>query len=345
MKEYPNFAQIGKSFSSKINKDFDNIIGIYNSHYIVCLKENDNVITLYDINDGNKQYKQYTNICKQHDSCQKKAKIIDDTLFLECLFSNEKYHYSIIYLSNDKLYQSKDYSYGTVRPINNKEILECCKAQIQLSENSKELTDINKVSCFNVETQTNQVICIFSPIPNETLTNVLLSRDGSKLIVTSLFNNDVIVTVRSIKNRIADEISKYWVVDKIYKLHEIKIVGNYLIILSSKTIDIYDLENGKNCFCIASENGPDKNQILFDSGSFATIINNVVLIWNRHTINNRIHLKLSITEFINSKELKDVIMDPNGSTPNPPISITTDNNTSKLIVVVNSSEVYTIEYN
>ncbi|KAM9999666.1 hypothetical protein ACTFIZ_008146 [Dictyostelium cf. discoideum] len=353
--EHPLFAIPGKQLKIEINESFKNdqdlkVIGIYNEKFVVCFKAtNGGEVTLFELgcNDKSNHFKKFSNICKGHPNCQKNTKFLNnDTIFVECLFSDEYYHYSILNLSNEKIYQSNDYIYGRSYPISNELINEWSRIKLPTIADPNKTIEFIKVDCFNFVSEQGEFICIFRPIPGEIFLQIQTSCDFKKLFVASLFNNKIQISVRLINNesKSGDEIIENWTIEREHLVCPMKIQGPYLLIFTKLYIIIHNFEIGKTWF-IDFKNQETKTKI--EDGSFITNIKNTLIHWNRHTTieNNENHLYLNIWDIEKGQSIKSIKVDEKYSNSKPPISIISTNNHSNLIIIIQNNEINTLKFN
>ncbi|KAN0008719.1 hypothetical protein ACTFIU_009448 [Dictyostelium citrinum] len=344
--KYPLFATIGKEFKIDINETFKNdqelkVIGIYNQRFIVCFKENEGgEVTLFelDCNDKTNNFKKYSNICKDHHGCQKNTKFLNnDTIFIQCLYSDQYYHYSIINLSND-------YNYGRSYPISNELINEWSRIRLPSIEDPNRMIELIKVDCFNFVLGKGEFICAFRPIPGELFLDISTSCDFKKLFVTSIFDGEIQISVRSIDNqsKSGDDIIENWTIERENLLYPIKIQKHYLLIFTRSNIIIYNLITEKT-WCIEFDIETTK----IEDGSFITNIENTLIHWNRHTIENKNHLYLNIWDIEKGETIKTIkINNENYSNSKPPISIISNNNNHSNLIIINpNNEIHTLNFN
>ncbi|EGC38429.1 hypothetical protein DICPUDRAFT_148941 [Dictyostelium purpureum] len=344
MAEYPKFATKGTPFSISFNNDIkDNkVIGIYNQHYAVCLKGNDGgIITLYDLNNNNQQFKQFSNVCKKHKDCDRVAKIIDnDTVFIECFFSDDYYHYSMINLSNDQLYESENYFYGRAKPTSNCMLTEWSRINLPSSQDPNVKVELIKVDCFNFVTGQGEFVCAFRPIPGEIFTWISINKEKTKLFVSSLFRGDTTISVRSIESsKSADNIIELWTLGKGDQLLSLNLQDDQKVIIHSKlSIIVYDMPTNKYWY-IKPEPGS-----ITEVGSLVQVIDNILVHWYKHRINEQGYLFLNFWDIQQGVSIKSIKVDPKYASNNPPVSITSNNDKSKLLVI-NNNEIHTLDFN
>ncbi|EGC33398.1 hypothetical protein DICPUDRAFT_154557 [Dictyostelium purpureum] len=345
MTEYPKFATKDTPFSISFNngiKDNNKVIGIYNQHYAVCLKGNDGgIITLYDLNNNNQQFKQFSNVCKKHKDCDRVANIIDnDTVFIECLFSDYHYHYSMINLSNDQLYESKDYFYGKAKPTSNCMLTEWSRIKVPSIQDPNVNFEFIKVVCFNFVTGQEEFVHVFIPFLGETFTSISINKEKTKLIISSLFKGYTIISVRSIEQSESPyNIIQLWTLGKDDELLSLNLKDDKKVIIHSKlSILVYDMPTNRYWYIL-----PEPGSIT-EVGSLVQVIDNILVHWYRHRINEQGYLFLNFWDIQQDVSIKSIKLDPKYASNNPPVSITSNNDKSKLLVI-NNNEIHTLDFN
>ncbi|KAM9961367.1 hypothetical protein ACTFIR_004207 [Dictyostelium discoideum] len=358
--EYPLFATPGKQLNIEINETFKNdqdlkVIGIYNEKFVVCFKSTSGgEVTLFELdsNDKTNHFKKFSNICKDHHNCQKNTKFFNnDTIFIECLYSDDYYHYSILNLSNEKIYKSNDYIYGRSYPISNELINEWSRIQLPTISDPNKRIEFIKVDCFNFVSGQGEFICIFRPIAGEIFLQIQTSCDFKKLFVTSIFQNKIQISVRLINNesKSGDEIIENWTIERDDLVSPMKIQEPYLLIFTKSDIIIHNFAKGTTgeTWFIDFE----KETTKIEEGSFITNIKNTLIHWNRHTttINNNemSYLYLNIWDIEKGQSIKSIKVSTNEkySSSKPPISIISTNNNSNLVIIKPNNEIDTLKFN
>ncbi|KAK5583181.1 hypothetical protein RB653_004772 [Dictyostelium firmibasis] len=356
--KYPLFAIQGKKFQIEIIETFKNdkelkVIGIYNEKYVVCFKEtNGGEIILFEFGCGDKNifYKNFSKICKKHNDCQKNAKIIDnDTIFIECFHSDDYYHYSIFNLSNEKIYETKNYFYGRSFPISNELINEWSRISLPSTADPNKKVDLVKVDCYNFVTGEGQFICAFRPIPGEMYLHISTSRDFKKLFVCSILNDKTHISVRLIdsQNKSGDGIIEIWSIARDEMMCPIKIQEPYLIVFTKLDVIIHNFKTEKSWFIdFNKKDEKEEDFIKIKEGSFITNIKNTLVHWNRHTVTDENYLYLNIWDIEEGVSIKSIKVDSEKySKSNPPSTILSNSNNSKLYILNSDNEIHILNFN
>ncbi|KAN0030368.1 hypothetical protein ACTA71_010133 [Dictyostelium dimigraforme] len=317
VEEYPLFAVTGKEFKIDINETFKNdqelkVIGIYNEKYTICFKQQIGEVLLFelDCNDKNNHFKKYSNICKKHKDCKKNTKFVNnDTIFIECLFCDDYYHYSILNLSNDNIYESDNYNYGRSFPISNELINEWSRIQLPTNEPNKTI-ELIKVDCFNFVSKNDQYQMKYF----------------NKLSIDN-------------QSKSGDDIIEHWSINREDLFYPIKIQEPYLLIFTKSKIIVHN-------FIIEKTWSIDFNinKINIEDGSFITNIKNTLIHWNRHSIGNENYLYLNIWDIEKGNSIKSIKVDEKYSKLKPPTSIQSINN-NNLIIINPDNEIHTLKFN